>query len=837
MTSHTFAAGLTLVCLTLVVERAPAEPPKKVLPPAAPQQVDFARDVQPLLAAHCVRCHGPKKSEGGLRLDRKTDALAGGNSGPAFEASKSAASLLIRYVAGLDDDTVMPPSGKRLSAAQVGILRAWIDQGATWPSTAASAEAEQPQSDHWAFRSIARPALPALKNEAWARNPIDHFIRARLEKEKLTPAAEADRVTLIRRLCLDLLGLPPSVAEVDAFLSDQSADAYERLVDRLLASPHYGERWGRHWLDAARYADSDGYNGDGARPAWKYRDWVIDALNRDLAFDRFVIEQLAGDLLPGATVSQKVATGFHRNTLFNAEGGNDPEEFRVERVVDRVATTGVVFLGLTVGCAECHAHKYDPISQREFYELFAFFNNAEEVTVEAPSPEETAARERHRARMAELQAKVQAHDQATRPALGAARTAVGFAGGPLPALRLGSLYVALDPVRQQLLGDLAKLKKQEPAVTRALALAAPAGKPRATRIHIRGDFHRPGATVTPNVPRVLPPLKAQTPTRLDLARWLVAPENPLTARVTVNRVWQQYFGRGLVETENDFGTQGSPPTHPELLDWLASEFMNPTPTTQAHGLRPVGGATLGWSMKHLHRLIVTSAAYRQSSRHRPELAAIDPKNQWLARQTRPRLEAEVVRDVLLSTSGLLSSKIGGPSVFPYQPPGVMETRRSVFPWVQSAGADRHRRTLYTHFWRTSPHPFLMAFDAPKSDTACTRRHHSNTSLQALMLLNDPMFVDCARGLAARVLKEGPTDDTGRTRYAFRTCVAREPTVAEHKILNDFLAQQAASFRADPKAARGLAGADVPAGSDVAQRAAWTALARVLFNLDEVIVRE
>jgi Protein of unknown function (DUF1549)/Protein of unknown function (DUF1553)/Planctomycete cytochrome C len=807
------------VCLALAADKA--EPPS-VLPPVAQGTIDFTRDIKPIFEARCERCHGTKKQEGGLRLDRKASAVSGGNSGKAFQAGKSADSRLVRYVARLEKDFVMPPTGKPLTGEQVGLLRAWIDQGAKWPDEPGLAT-EGEKSKHWAFQAIKRPLPPTTTFKGWARNPIDQFILARLEKEKLQPSPEADRVTLLRRLSLDLIGLPPTVAEVDAFVADQRPDAYERVVDRLLSSPHYGERWGRHWLDAARYADSDGYNGDAARPIWKYRDWVIDAVTKDKPFDQFVIEQLAGDLLPEATVEQRIATGFHRNTLFNAEGGNDPEEFRVERVVDRVATTGSVFLGLAVGCAECHDHKFDPISQREFYELFAFFNNAEETTLEVPTPQELARRDAHRAELAKWQEKLAAHDRSAltwQNRLAPLTTSVLM---PLPGL-LVNLYRLSDPGRQQLVTQLTQLKKNEPSATRTLTLGAPT-KTRHTHIHIRGNFRRPGAVVTPNVPRVLPALPGRPDngySRLDLARWLVAPENPLTARVTVNRLWQAYFGLGLVETENDFGKQGSPPTHPELLDWLAREFMT-----------PADDKTAKWSLKHVHRLIVCSATYRQSSRGRRDLDAVDSRNQLLARQSRLRLEAEIVRDVALSAAGLLATKIGGPSVFPYQPPGVMETRRSPMPWVLSAGADRFRRGMYTHFWRVSPHPFLVTFDAPKSDSSCTRRHRSNTPLQALILLNDPMFLEAARGLAARVLKEVPGADADRVRHAFRLCLGRQPSAGEQRTLNEFLAQQRAEFEADPKAAKQLTGTKTVD----TQLAAWTAVARVLLNLDETITRE
>lgn len=740
---------------------------------------DFVKDVEPILKARCQRCHGAKKAEGGLRLDLKARALAGGDRGPAIVPGQSDKSRLVRLVAGLDPDNVMPPSGPRLSAREVGVLRAWIDGGALWPDRKVTA------SDHWAFRAVSRPSVPAIADPARSRNAIDHFILARLDSEKLPPSRQADRAILLRRLCLDLTGLPPTPAEVDFFLADRRSDAYERQVERLLASPHHGERWARHWLDVARYADSDGYNADAARPIWKYRDWVIDAFNTDMPFDRFLIEQMAGDLLPNATASQKTATGFHRNTLFNAEGGNDPEEFRVERVVDRVNTTATAFLGLTMGCAECHAHKYDPFSQRDFYQLYAFFNNANEVTLETPTPAEQAARLKHQGHISALESKL--------------------------AKKAGKA----DPEGQKLAAEIAKLKKNPPPVTATLVLAE-ASKPRSTNIHVRGDFRRPGQTVRPGVPDVLPPLPAANANRLDLARWLTSPGNPLTARVLVNRVWQRYFGIGLVETENDFGKQGSPPSHPELLDWLASEFM-----------------ARGWSLKELHGLIVRSATYRQSSQHRPDLTARDPRNLLLARQNRLRLDAEVIRDVTLASSGRLAVKVGGPSVFPYQPPGVMEVRRSPRPWVVSAGGDRYRRGLYTHYWRTSPHPFMATFDAPRSDAACTRRQRSNTPLQALVLLNDPEFVDNARALAGRVLRDA-TGDVERMQHAYLLCVGRRPTTAEQRLLQSVLEEQVSEFSNDAAAARLLVGHD---DRDLARRAAWIAVARVLLNLDEFITRE
>ncbi len=798
-----------------------------VLPAAASGPVDFVRDIQPMLQSRCYRCHGAKKAEGGLRLDQKGRAMSGGDCGPAIVVGNSSQSRLIHNVAGLVKDTVMPPSGPRLSDKQIGLLRAWIDQGAPWPAAAVS---ERPTSNHWAFQGIVRPSVPKVSNSSWSRNAIDHFILSRLEKEKIAVSPEADRVTLIRRLSLDLLGLPPTTSAVDAFLSDTRPDAYNQLVDRLLLSPHYGERWARHWLDVARYADSDGYNADAARPVWKYRDWVIDAFTRDLPFDRFIVSQIAGDLLPEATLEQKTATGFQRNTLFNAEGGNDPEEFRVERVVDRVNTTATAFMGLTMGCAECHAHKYDPFLQRDFYGLYAFFNNADELTLETPTAAEQSARQAHLARIKDLEGKLaQLDKQQKTPKADPGKADPGKADpgkadpGKAHPGKAGPGKAEpgkADPGKQKVAAEIAQLKKNMPPVTATLVLGE-SSKPRATHIHVRGDFRRPGAKIGPGVPEIFPPLPpGPKPTRLDLAQWLVAADHPLTARVTVNRVWQRYFGIGIVETENDFGKQGSTPTHPELLDWLAGEFM-----------------ARGWSMKELHRLIVKSSTYRQASRVREDLATRDPRNLLLARQNRLRLEAEIVRDLMLASSGLLAAKVGGPSVFPYQPAGVMELRRSPRPWVVSAGADRYRRGMYTHLWRTSPHPFLMTFDAPKTDAACTRRHRSNTPLQALVLLNDPEFVDCARALAGRILKEAPANVDERIRHAFRLCLARQPTMEEQRVLQKLLEQQMAEFQADPPAAQRLLETSSAAGSHAVERAAWTALARVLLNLDEFITRE
>jgi hypothetical protein len=838
-----------LVLAALASSASLADAGAAKLPPPAARTVDFARDVQPILQRACTSCHGAEKQRGGLRLDDGEAALKGGNTGAVLKPGNSAASRLVQLVAGLDPDTKMPPArGKELSAAEVGLLRAWIDQGAAWPKGTAVVVGAA-KSMHWAFRPIRRPALPAVADSRWPSTLIDRFILARLEKEKIAPAPEADKVTLLRRVTLDLIGLPPTPEETDAFLADTRPDAYERVVNRLLASPHYGERWGRHWLDQARYADSDGFEKDTARPfAWRYRHFVIAALNRNDPYDTFVVEQLAGDLLPRATVEQKAATGFHRNTLTNREGGVDAEQFRVEAVVDRVNTTARVFLGLTLGCAQCHDHKYDPLSQREYYQLFAFFNSDVEVNVPAPVIGEQhsddslpAARKKllqtllaREALYREKQLPVKValleslNSSQRRSLPPAVRKALIFDPNDRTAEHKKALedyVVSRDADFRQLTKSIATLRKTASAVVQAQTLAL--GKPRRTNVLIRGDFQRPGVAVAPGTPAVLPPMKAwgadATPlNRLDLARWVVGPDNPLAARVAVNWFWHKYFGRGIVPTPEDFGTQGERPSHPELLDFLADEFLR--------GSSP-------WDLKALHRLIVTSATYKQSSAARPELLARDPYNALLARQARLRLEAEVVRDVMLSAAGLLVKRVGGPSVRPPQPPGISElTYASSIRWVESTGPDRHRRGLYTWFQRTSPYPMLMTFDAPDSNLCCVKRERSNTPLQALTLLNDAVFVECAQHLGRRALTERTGLDD-RLRHAFRLCVARLPTATELARLRQLHDELFALCIADEPAARKLLGAAPIGGHSAAEAATWTALGRALLNLDEAVTRE
>lgn len=790
-----------------------------------PAAAFFEQHVRPVLKTSCLPCHNQGSRTSGLALDRREDALQGGNRGPAVRPGAPGESLLVQAVEQ-SGDLKMPP-GRKLKPEDIAALRKWIEQGAAWQADTVAAP--RPGLDHWAFQPPRRPGVPAVKNSSWVRNPIDSFILARLEREGIEPSPEASRNTLLRRLSLDLTGLPPSPREIRDFLADTSGSAYEKVVDRLLASPHYGERWGRHWLDVARYADSDGYTIDGPRQMWKYRDWVIDALNRDMPFSRFVIEQIAGDMLPDATVSQLIATGFHRNTPSNFEGGIDFEQYRVEAVADRVATTGAAFLGLTLGCARCHDHKYDPISQREYYQVFAFFNNTDEITseeernefhrpvLELPTPEESARLAAYRAQVTVLSRELAEY---------ARRLA---AGPPAP----GEPPKHEDPGLQERFRNLRELQRRKPEITTTLIMRE-LPQPRPAYIHLGGDFLRRGVQISPGVPAVLS-AKPVSGTRLHLARWLAGGSNPLTARVTVNRMWQAYFGKGLVETENDFGLLGAKPTHPDLLDWLATEFQE-----------------RGWSQKAMHRLIVTSAAYRQSSRRRPALDQVDPYNRLLARQARMRLEAEILRDSALAASGLLTPVVGGRSVYPPIPEGALAVTQVKRDWPTAAGPDRYRRGMYTFFYRSAPHPGLALFDAPGATEACTRRVTSNSPLQALTMLNDETYIEFSRALAKRVLKEAAGADAAKVDYAFLLALGRKPSAAERQRLFEYLALQRDEFRFDATSAslmviREQVFDSSPGGSLVAEEsidprqvpelAAWTAVARVLFNTDDFMTRE
>ncbi|MFM9966541.1 MAG: DUF1553 domain-containing protein [Planctomycetaceae bacterium] len=1037
--------------------------------PAQSAEIDYEKQIKPLFAKHCIECHQADKDESGYRLDLGHLAIKGGDRGAAIVPGKSGESILFQALIGKGDATAMPYEKPRLPAADIELIKQWIDSGAKVP--ASDAVNEVVKSNHWSFQPIRRPIVPAIKNQkSKIENALDAFVRARLEREGLAPSPEADRPTLIRRLSLDLLGLLPNADEVHDFVNDKEPDAYERLVDRLLASPAYGERHGRHWLDIARYADSNGFTIDSARQIWKYREWVINAINADLPFDQFTIEQLAGDLLPNATTEQLVATGFHRNTLVNEEGGTDQEQFRVEAVVDRVSTTGAAWLGLTIGCAQCHSHKFDPISQRDFYKVFAVFNHCDEPSLPVPSADQLAEQTRLDAQVAEAEKPLKeldaellkglpdwersvasqsegswtildptvwktdkgatltkidgttllvdfstpANDVYTitfdppndtpitairletlnhpslpmmgpgradgnfvlsefevltesnsqpsvlnpqpfakaiadhsqdgypisdaidgkpktgwainvKPNSGAMlnvpREAVFFPKQPIvakpgtklivrmhqlhsvPNYLVGCFRISVsgasadvlavpasikkivstpakkrskqqveqlqtafknsDPRRKPLADKLDGLKKQLDALNKAipttLVMKAKA-EPRQTHIMIRGDFLRKGAAVEPGVPDVLSresKVESREPSkknlsssrlstlnsRLEFAKWLCSPENPLTARVTVNRAWQAFFGAGLVPTENDFGTQGDPPSHPELLDWLATELMGTggeeesEATPASRPLAPSPSPPLSsnpWSLKQLHRLIVTSATYRQASHLRPELRERDPANKLLARQSRLRLEAELIRDVCLSASGLMTRHLGGPGVNPPQPEGIYIVTQQKKPWTESTGPERYRRGMYTYYWRSSPYPMLPTFDAPDANGTCTRRNRSNTPLQALTLANDRSFHEFAVGLAERIMSFGPLpptpppsvadSDDARLWQAVELCYSRPPTELELRKLREFLNAQRIAFAANPK------------DKDPA-KSAWIAVARVLLNLDEFITRE
>jgi mono/diheme cytochrome c family protein len=819
-----------------------------------------------LLQANCSPCHGGRTRSGGLSLDSREDLLAGSNRGPAVKAGAPAESLLLQAIEQ-KGDLKMPP-GRRLTDEQIATIRTWIEQGMVWPEPVKDQTQKKKGADHWSFQPPRAVSPPEVKTAGWDANPIDRFVAAKLEKENVRPSPEADRDTLLRRVSLDLTGLPPSPREIEAFRADTAPAAYEKVVNRLLASPHYGERWGRHWLDLARYADSDGYTLDEPRPIWRYRDWVVQALNRDQPFDQFVIEQIAGDLLPNPTIDQLIATGFHRNTPINVEGGIDFEQYRNEAVADRVATTGAALLGLTLGCARCHDHKYDPISQREFYQIFAYFNSTDEITTEAersdfrrpvlevPTPEEEKALADYRKNFAAQNAEFVNYVRTL-----AAKPVVD---GDPPKHRDARLLELQDKMRT--------LRRQRPFVTSTLIMRE-LPQPRESYIHLGGDFTRKGATVQPAAPAAIAP-KLTGGNRLDFARWLVDRNNPLTARVTVNRVWQAYFGKGLVETEDDFGAMGSRPTHPELLDWLAVRFMEG-----------------GWSLKKIHRLIVTSAVYRQSSRVRPDLEERDPGNTLLARQSRFRAEAEIIRDAALAASGLLNPALGGPGVYPPIASGGMQGTQVQKAWPTAFGPDRYRRGLYTFRFRSPLHPALGLFDTPDAAAACTRRVRSDSPLQALTLLNDTAFVEAARAFAGRILHEGGATDPSRIEFGFLAALGRKPSVAEADRLARFLALQRDEFQTDPQSAvlmiggggdpRAIREAEEAAGGQAAgtqsaegraaaersvargkievaaakadaekraaeiaamdrkqagELAAWTALSRVLFNLDDFINR-
>jgi len=1010
---------------------------------SASAAVDYGRDVQPILQRSCYVCHGEQQQMGKLRLDSKQAALRGGVSKNTLVPGKPGESELYRRVAGSSSQARMPMGGE-LPAAEVDLLRSWIEEGAEWPDKLAGTGAGVKK--HWGFVKPRKAALPKVQRQDWPANPIDYFILARLETEGLQPSSPVEKVKLLRRLSLDLIGLPPTIDEVDTFLADDSPNAYRNQVERLLASQHYGERWGRHWLDAARYADSDGFEKDKPRRVWFYRNWVVKALNDDMPYDRFVVEQLAGDLLPNATQSQRVATGFLRNSMINEEGGIDPEQFRMEALFDRMDAFGTGVLGLTVKCAQCHNHKYDPLTQEEYYRMFAFLNNAHEsnIAVYTPAQEQQRTAIFDEVREIERDLKQRVPDWADRMAAweedvrddqpewtilepkheepsgqkyhyyeDGSILAQGYAptrhdlkmevktgmrgirafrlellndptlplGGPgrsfrgvsaltelevevapdsdpeekkelkfekatadvNPPLReldlflfpdkddkrriTGEIDFAIDgfemsawstdngparrnqprkavfrlskpididedmlltfhlvqkhggwnsddnqnnnlgrfrlsattaeaavvdplpaqvrsiigtplakrtPEQQQTVfsywrgtvpewsqanARIEKLLDRHPEGSAQLVLSERAA-PRTTRLLARGDFLQPKDSVEPGTPAFLPPMSdGDEPARLRFARWSVDRDSPTAARTIVNRIWQSYFGTGLVSTSENLGVQSETPSHPALFDWLAVELMENK-----------------WSRKRLHRLIVTSKTYRQSSRITPELLERDPDNRLLARGPRVRVEAEIVRDIALAASGLLNPTLGGPPVYPPAPDYLFVPPVSYGPkrWYTESGEEGYRRSLYTFRYRSLPYPVLDAFDAPNGDATCVRRARSNTPLQALATLNEPVYMEAARALARLTLAEGGAGDEDRLSYAFRRCLTRMPEPAERDELLSMLHRQRERIASKELDAQRIAG---KGEGDATELAAWTTVSRVLLNLDETITKE
>jgi hypothetical protein len=853
---------------------------------AQDRTIKYERDIDPIFRKNCVSCHGPDRQENGLRLDTGKKALLGGYNGPVILPGMAAESSLMHFVLGIEEGEFnrMPMKAPPLEPTEIQLLEQWIAQGAAvevlQKGNLDSDESGEESTGHWAFAPVLNPSPPAVLNRTWARSPIDRFVLSRLEREGLSPSAEADKAILFRRLSFDLTGLPPDPDEAQKFIKDNRPEAYQELVDRFLNSPRFGERWALQWLDLARYADSDGYEQDRVRPwAWRYRDWVIEALNSDMPFDQFTIDQIAGDLVAKKNQRTLMATGFHRNSLINREGGSNREQFRFEQTIDRTNTVATIWMGLTVGCAQCHDHKYDPISQKEYYQLFAFFNSLDDLNVDAPLPGELGpylgSRSIYRAQRQKLLEEYgvgelqQAWEQTL---LEAGRTPGQSGRNPIQSQIFDKAYDALlrdsrtkgvarlslenprdtleadpstrtqkeqdaltdhfvDNYRRVIEKEVAeKLNFKElrqklfhlydtyPMLTKAQAVVERRGG-RETHIHLRGQWNRKGSSVDKGLLGVLPLPSSDKPlSRLALARWLVSRENPLTARVTVNRIWQELFGRGLVETSDDFGTQGSPPSHPQLLDWLATDFMESD-----------------WRVKQIIREIVTSATYRQSSKHDPDLVNRDPSNKLLARQARLRLKAELIRDAALTVSGLLERSVGGASVRPPQPKGTKEvTYAGSGKWSESYGPDRYRRGLYIHRQRTAMYPFLQNFDIPDTTVTSCRREVSNSPLQALNLLNDPVFMEAAKTLAYRILKSENDSFNKRLDYAFKLSLGRTPEAVERQRLKRYIDEQAA-IMTEGEVAQLFPVSIEGVGRNRA--AAWVGVSSILLNLDEFITRE
>ena len=730
-------------------------------PLAGPRPVDFVRTIQPILRKHCHRCHGSKNREGGLQLNRRESAYGTGDSAePVLVKGRAAASLLIMRLGDSTYGDRMPLDSEPLSRADIDSLRRWIDEGAVWPD-----EVAEPK--HWAYQPIIRPAVPGSDLPEVALSPIDQFIRPGLARSNLAPSPEAEPARLLRRVSLSLIGLPPTPTQTAAFVNDPSENAYEKVVDGLLASPRYGERWAVPWLDLARYADSNGFQADQLRDNWAYRDWVIRAFNADMPFDQFVIDQLAGDLRPDATLDQKIATGFHRMTTCNVEAGVDPEANRINQIVDRVNTTATVFLGTTLECAQCHDHKYDPFTQKDYYRFFAYFNNT-----------------------------------------------------PLEVKNTSGVTWDFYGPKMELPIDEAHQSK--PATTLVMEEMP---EPRQTFVLVRGQYDRPGERVLPGTPAALPNSRGLAPAgnRLDLAQWITSRENPLLARVTVNRWWGELFGVPLVATAEDFGTQADDPSHPLLLDWLAAELIDS-----------------GWSMKHVHKLMVMSATFKQSATITPAALAADPKNRQLARGPRFRLPAELLRDNGLAICGLLSTTMYGPPIMPYQPDGIWRSvGRNQPKWKAAEDENRFRRGVYVVCKRTAPYPSFITFDAPDRGSCVVKRARTNTPLQALTLLNDPAYAEMALAFADRVLTESPAaTDEARIRYAISLALARRHRSVRDRAAASTTCQPARTLRAEPEliAARTEPHCATlePKTTDRGELAAWFAVTNTILNLDETV---
>ncbi len=800
-------------------------------PAGADQPISFNRDIRPILANHCLSCHGPDSAarRAGLRLDQRDSAVGAAQSGQAaiLPGNAEGSELVVR-IHSTDAAVVMPPpeTGKALTDQQKQLLARWIRDGAQY----------QP---HWSLVSPQAVQVPTLVDDQWSRTEIDRFILARLKSEGLQPSAPLAAHRLLRRLSLDLIGLPPTPAEADAFAQElQQAEGMgaaaqdevvRRWIDHLFRSPHYGERMAVDWLDAARYADTNGYQVDRDRELWAWRDWVIAAFNSNQRFDEFTIEQLAGDLLPSPTLSQRVATGFHRNHMLNEEGGVIPEEFLAEYCADRVETTAAVWLGQTFNCARCHDHKFDAITQKDYYSLYAFFHNVNEKGIgnygapirrNAP-PFLSLPTDEQRAKQMQLQEQqVKLAEQ-------------------LAAIdaRLKSEQSQSEQDRQAGEAERVQVMAEQAAVTKALAeleqqtattlVMEELEKARETRILLRGEYSKPGDVVTAETPASLPPMSSEFPkNRLGLAKWLVDRGHPLTSRVIVNRLWQQLFGVGLVRTSEDFGVQGEVPSHPELLDWLAVEFVRS-----------------GWDVQHMLRLMASSAVYRQSSVVTDLLRQRDPENRLLARGARFRLQSEFLRDQALCVSGLLVRKVGGPSVKPYHPPGLYEqvtAGSGTNVYVEGQGADLYRRSMYTFWKRSVPHPAMLLFDAPFREACVLRRSRTNTPLQALNLLNDPTWVEAARFLAGRMLTEAGPDPGSQLRHGFRLVLIREPEQRELGVLRAGYERVLVEFRESSAEAQQLlqVGATRSVQSlSQAELAAMTVTAGVILNMHETVTRE